>query len=486
MAVDNLPIATGNTYALRSLHLQSLHSWVHDPQIMQQIYKQYGNGFLMLDFLRSLNRVTSVADEQLITAERPYMHRTVTLGSSVTISSDEQIIFDLDASDVDSSGRYYPREKFVITFGSTASAVGLMQAIITDISTGGANVLITAKRLNASAPSFNDLDGEGMVSTGQEVAIGDSAFGTETGQPNPTSLGVVQRTHYSQIFKEALKFGGQELAKSSYWIDLQGDGWYNMELARAEFLLDLQLEMALVMGQTNTKALVDTTDDGDSVPINKNKGVWTWIDELGGDVNYTGVGGFAITDLDSVSTYLKSKGITETTCLLLAGDVLMKDIENEAVDYVQGSGGLPYTFTDAYGDGMLSGKPNMLLNIGFKAIKKGGILFLLAPMNLFDNPYLMGISDYMLNAAGMVIPITTVKDVNSGLNIPNLSARYRGLGSYSRERVVGNFAGMDGYMQQKYGYPAISEIDQNKTHWLSEMMFPFVEAYKGLLIKRTS
>jgi len=486
MPVDNLPIAQPTSYSIRSLHEHQFK-----PSVMDTLYKTYGDGFHALDILRSLNRKSMVSNETMTAEEQGYDHRTITIDSTADGLSDYQRTIVLDSEDLDSANNYYPRVGFTVTFGNTTS--GFTQARISSILAAGAVVTLTVDQYDQTKTSLKDLATAGVIAAGKEVSIGDSAFGVETPQPRATSVGTFERKFYAQIFKESLGFGGMELAKQK-WVNVQGDALFNYEFARVEFGLDRQLETALIMGQINDNGsgAVNLTDvssvTGAAVPVYKNKGIWTWIDELGGEVDYSMSAGFEISDFDLSSEYLESQGITNNVVLCLVGGGLMRRIENSGVDFVRGNeGGLNWTFTNIGAGNLIeSGAPSMTLDIGFQAIKKGGVLYLFHVLPIFNNPFLFGINSYGLKDSGMMIPISRVKDAKSGEMIPNLQYKYVGLGNYSRERVVGSLAGMDGFLQQKFRYPLISEIDANNSYWLSHVMFPFMEANKALLIKATT
>jgi hypothetical protein len=476
MAVDNLAIANANAYTIRSLH-----SFEFKPSVMDTLYYSYGQGLktLALNFIRGIDgRKIMVPNETLTHQEQNFPHRTITVGSSVTLSGvpGGSAIFDMNANDVDSSGNYYPREGFTVQLGDVVN--GFIQCYIYDITAGGANALITVYPYDVTKTITATY-----CATGKEVPVLDSAFATETGQPVATSVGSTERTHYAQIMKETIKFGGQELAKQK-WVNVEGIGWFNEELSRGEFLLDLQLEAALIMGQLNTNTSVikgtSSISGSTSTPIQKNKGVWTWIDELGYDLTYTNAASFTIDDLDTAAEYLESVGVTNDTVLFCMGGSLYTRLENSGVDFVRGTaGGLNVNFTP-------NGVGGMMLNVGWDTIKKRGITFVPYKLPIFSNPYLFGINDSMLNDAGMMFPISMVKDMKSSMVIPNLYMGYVGLGGYSRERVIGTLGGMDGFGKQMYNFPIVSEIDGNSTYWLSNVMFPFVEAFKGILVKRSS
>ncbi len=474
MSVDNLAVANANAYNIRSLH-----SFEFKPSVMEVLYKTYGNGYMALDFLRAIGgRKIQIPNETITHQEQNYTHRTITVGNTVTLSgvAGGSAIFTLDADDLDSSNNYYPREGFTVQFGDVIN--GFIQAYIKDITPVGATVTLTVYPYDVTKTITATY-----CATGKEIPILDSAFATETDQPLATSVGSVERTHYAQIFKETIKFGGQELAKQK-WVNVDGIGWWNEELTRGEFLLDLQQEAALIMGQVNTNTstikATSSVSSNASTPIYKNKGIWTWIDELGYDLTYTNAASFTIDDFDTAAEYLESKGITNDVVLFAMGGSLYTRLENSGVDFTKGTaGGLNVNFTP-------NGVGGMMLNVGFDTIKKRGITFIPYKLPIFSNPYLFGITDSKLNDAGIMIPITMVKDAKTNMMIPNLYEGYVGLGGYSRERVVATIAGMAGFAKQMFNYPIISTIDGESTYWSANTCYPFTEAYKGILVKRSS
>jgi len=477
MAVNNEVIANATTAGIRSIH-----DFQFKPSVMEGIYKTYGQGFSMVDFLRkAAGRSIMVSNESLTAEEQAYTHRTIKIGTVTAISADETS-FTLDADDLDTLGNYYPRVGFNVVFGDTIT--GFTEARITTISSASPP-LVTFKRYNTSAPTMTAQISAGNIATGVEVVIGSSAYAVETGQPAATSVGSFEREFFAQIMKETIKFGGMELAKQK-WVQVEGVGLYNLELTRAEFLLDLQEAMALWMGQANNNSITQASSiDGKSNTVYKIKGVWNWIDELGGEIGI-GATGMDTDDLDTAAAYFESVGITNDIVVVIGGGEFIRKAENNFIDKVQGtSGGLTDAFT--YVDGaVFGGAPNITLNLGFKCVKKGGILFCFVKDPIFANPNLLGLPSMKMNDSAVMIPMTMVKDFKSGMTVPNLYSGYVGLGGYSRKRVVGMIGGMDGFMKQTMNMPIISEIDGNSTYWLSHTMFPFLEAYKGLIVKRTS
>ena len=488
MSKDNLGIAKATTYQIRSLH-----DFNFKPTVMQRLYNSYGMGFQTLDILRALNYWYPIANETMTVQEENRDIRTITVDSTnivVAANAGDSVSFELHADDLDSLYNYYPRENFIVQFGSTAD--GFIQGIITNITASTVTVTLTVKPVQVT----DKIDITYLYS-GVELPVLDSAYAAETLQPEPTSVGYAERTHYAQIFKESLKFGGMELAKQK-WVEVTSGNFFNKEFARVEFNLDRQEELAILMGEevsvsAGTNYITATSAiDGGTVPVYKNKGIYRWIDELGGELNYAGATGIPIEDLDEASEYLEEQGITSDVVLVLCGGGYMRKIENSGISFMAGDGALSGTNVGSMPEAFLDkvnttgGEAPFKLNIGFRSVKKGGILFMFHKLTALTDPKGLGITGSMLNDMAFMFPISMVKDRKSGNTIPNLSAQYVGEGMYSRKRVVGNISGMDGFVNQKFNYPIINDIDGTSTYWLSHVMFPFVEAFKALLHQRSS
>lgn len=480
-ATDNLPIANATAYNIRSLH-----DFHFKKSVINKLYKNYGDGFQVLDFLRMLNRYEMVSNESITMEEEGRDIRTITVGDTVSLSGSAggTATFNLDADDFDSGNRYYPRVGFTVHLGTVIT--GFIQAQITSITGTSPSITITITPYNSAETITSS-----HLATGKEIGIFDSAYGVETGQPVGTSKGYWERTFYAQIFKETLTFGGMELAKQK-WVEVEGIGFFNKEMARVEFGLDRQEEASILMGRSagatpniNHTSLITSTN----VPVQKNIGIWTWIDQLGGELTYADATGPDTTYLDEAAAYLEANGITEDIVLVGCGGKMFRRLENMSVDWFVDptNTGTPHgSLTSDWLKKSMGVDGGLEIDVSFRAIKKGGILFILHKVPALTDPQQFGISGYMLNDAAFMLPITYVKDGKSGMTIPNLSAYYVGVNGYSRKRIVASLAGMDGFHNQNFGNPIISQIDGNNTYWLSHVMFPFMEAYKGLIWRRSS
>jgi hypothetical protein len=475
MAVDNKAVANATTASIISANeLFTIY-----PEILPDLYYNYGEGMKVFDILRYAmkGREELISSETYTAHEQNYPYRTVTMHTCVVAQAGgAAATFTLDASDLDTSNRYFIRKYDTLLLGDVTT--GLIGAWVENVVAVGATVTVTIRPQN-----INDILSATYVYDGAVCPITGNAWAVETDSNTPTHVGFNELTYFAQIMKASIKFGGMELARKK-WAAYDGNRFFNDEIARVELHeLDAWCEMAMLVGQETTNTAITQASSVDSATnrVRTNKGIWQLGGTYGKDVTFTGAGSFAITDFDAVAQYFETKGITNTSVLFTMGGDLMRRIEASAVGYITGtSGGLNWLFTPDAGGG------DKNLEVGFSHIKKAGITFLLHSNPIFNNSYYLGAKTLLFKDAGLMFPINYVKDGKTGLDIPNLSIKYCGLRTYNRKRVVGMFPGMDGYMQQAFKLPTISTIDANTVNWLTHVSFPYVEAWKTVRVYRTS
>jgi len=483
MAVDNLVIGGAN-----SSKVASLRTFQNKPIIMAELKKKYGNAYNLIDFFHSSpGRVEVMSGRSCSGEEKNFTLRNMKIGSVVS-SSAAQAVVTLDADDFDSNGSYYPRVGFSVSVGSTVT--GITECRIDSIDTTAApNTRFTLKRYDTSATGLDAHVYAGTLAAGQEWPIGASAFAVGTGGTTPTNVGTVPRTFNAQILKEALGFDGMAMAQQK-WVPINGgQAFFNEELSRAEFMLEAQQEWVCLMGQQNTANLTQVSlMDGAANVIGKSKGLWNWATELGGSI-HIGSTGMGVDDLDTIETYMVNKGLQDSIVALYGGHLALQKLMNNINAKVQGtSGGLasgPYVSEIA---DKLYGGNTLAVNTNVQVIKRSSITFVLMPTPVFSNPYMMGAAGTLMSDAILVVPLSqaTVTIDSKKATIPGLRKRFVGQNSYSRERIVGQLAGMDGFMNQVINTPIISSIDGSNTHWLSDICFEVYEAWKFVTVTRNA
>jgi hypothetical protein len=300
----------------------------------------------------------------------------------------------------------------------------------------------------------------------------------DTGGVNSTKKGYDHLYWYAQLFKEKLGFGGTALALERWWKDGGGRFMYNDSVADVEFLLREGMNSTLWVGQLTTNTAMTETSQvntNESNQVYTTEGVWTSAGLRGWDNGYDSTAGFLLTDMDAIGEYQRSMGVATDTLMYMLGNGLYQSIENNCVKYITNStGSLNYLFTPTNGQ-------DHDLNIGFKTLRKNGYNYHMIEESSFNNPKML--KNIMFDA-GCIVPVSTVK-TKEGATIPNLSLAYVGNSTYNRKYVLGMLGGMDGFARQ-LGYPIVSEVDGNNTHWLSHMMVRLAEAWKIVRVFPTS
>ena len=456
-------------------YVRSLHDFAFKPEVVRKLYSMYGSGFMLMDEIRNAagREVVVSAEEATTQIEDFFVNTITTYGSSTGGATAGAVGYIVLAStSLDADYNYYAREHFSVYTGNAENGFVECRMGTPVVTNGGATVTIPITPYDVTKTI-------GTIATGTELMIGASAFANETHQPAGTSSGLYEHTFEAQLFKETKGFGGAEMAMQK-WVYVEGIGLYNQEFTRGEYLLDQQIEAAYLMGQPNTNSVTQVSAvDGKALKVRKIKGIWPTIDELGGDLTWNTSGGFPTTKFASITDYMMSQGIATDVVQLFLGLNLFRQMEEDLVDWTKDNSIGATDYTKTLADRLFDGRTDRVLDYGFNMFKKDGILYVMKDLAAFNNPKQFGVAGYNLKGSGFVIPMGTVKDKKTGFNIPNLQARYVGLGEFSRKRVVRVLDGMSGFKNT-----AVNDIDANNTYWLSHLMLIFEEANKCMLIKQ--
>lgn len=483
MAIDNL-VTGGAT----SDKIASLRSFQDQPIIQQELFSSFGEGFRLSGFFSdAAGRSVEMSGQSVTGEEETFIHRTFKIGSVIAGTTADVAIVTLDPDEFDTQGNFYPRLNDTLVVGNTITGFTEVQIGLIGVQSAP-NTQFTLNRYSNTATTLTAQVTAGTLAAGVELPLGANAYAVETGQPTPTNIGTRTRTNYPQIIKETIAFGGHALAQQK-WIKVNGGTQlFNRECARAEYMMKAKQEMLCIMGQLNTNNLSQTSVYGNQNKISKSKGVYTWIEELGGDL-LIGSAGAGVDDLDTIENYLISVGIQDKVVALYGGHTALSKLMKNVTSKVQGSSGalVGSPYVNEVQDRLFGGN-TISVNFNVQYIKGTSHTFVLIPSPIFSNPKYLGTQGTMLNDAFIVIPLNqaTVTIDGAKMTIPNLRKRFVGMDGYSRESIVGTLGGMDGYAKQKLGLPIISSIDAFSMHWLSEICFEYYEAFKGMIIKRNA
>ena len=158
-------------------------------------------------------------------------------------------------------------------------------------------------------------------------------------------------------------------------------------------------------------------------------------------------GSYTITDFDRIGVYYEAERLgTRSLCNWL-GNRLWLEIENLLLSLYNDD--MSYFLTretlgmNTLEDDMQKKDANdWSISIGFKSIKKGGYKFNFSLMHEFNYAMGVGSSVYDFQDWNMIAPCAYTNDKRTGEQRATLGYEYKELGGYSRQFVVGEYAGV--------------------------------------------
>jgi hypothetical protein len=434
------------------------------PSVANTLYRRFGSqGLPLLQFFRSLSREEAITNDTHSAYEENWIHENVTVG---TTQGDpgvgNALTIPLHSSDLNTLNQFYARQDFIITMPNETQCI--IQSIDDSVS---ASPTITIKPLNASKTI-------GATTAGQKLAITNGVWGAGEDQPTGAVTGRTKRNFYAQIFKETIGMEGSQLVNAE-WFDHYDEstgkmtGVYTPETMEGEFRLSIIEDGAYLFGEENTNSIVVNPGVPGAGNLKRTtKGIIPWINDLGYTFPYY-PGSLAITDLDNIGLYLKSQGLSTDVVWLGVGARLMNEINNAAVTFEGDANSYTRVVNNVF-----KGNDELALSVSYKVITKGGITFMLNEIGNFSNPKTFGTPLYEFDKYGICIPLSNVKDAQSGLVAPNISSFYRAKGAYNRRYEVFTLGGAGGGQYT-------TSIDKTNTFWRTHHGLKFVKANQSVL-----
>lgn len=437
-----MAITAANTYPVGGILTEQVAS-LYDffkPQVTAELFARFETQYMpMFQWLKAMGREFPVAADSWYGWEENWWHETIKVASAAPIGgaagedpgTGNDINVTLHEDSVNASNMFYARLGDIITIPGTEVQASVWSI---DVTTPTAPVL----RLKPISETSNI----GIIAANTILSITNGAFGAGTKQPDGTVVGSTKRTFYAQIQKESVGAEGSQLV-NELWYSKTSDGrnvteWYTPGTMRAEYLLGLKWDGAYTFGQENTNAtlIVPTGVPGAGNKITTTKGLVPWIRDLG-KVMTTDPLTWAITDLDDVGLYYKSQAITTGAILWMIGAKLNNTVENKAKTYLDNTGVDFTSIVNTY----FNGDKSLALSVDFSVIRKGGLTFIKKPMDVWSNPKTFGATGYNMDEYGIMGPLRTVRNPNTGARMMNIASRYRALGNYSRRFEVWSVRG---------------------------------------------
>ena len=380
---------------------------VNAPDIRAALVKTYGDQGIT-GFLKMVGAVNNAGDADKVTwweEGRLHQRQEITVDGSGGASSAD-------------------------TFGATTKPGTPLLVRPNDVVLWEGKTLLAVTNIDSSGNiTFHSLgdtiETAASATTSYVLPIVGNMFGQGTDQQEKfLQSNVVKRENPYTITKEIYKVTGSQATNVGY-IDLGGGDyrWYiKSEMDTRQRFLDKR-EMMLMLGEVveNTTDVTDAAFGGGSegyLTAIKNRGLVT------SDIIGTNTGDFQ--DIDEIIRELDKQGAPSEYAMYVNTD------QSLAIDNMLANGASQAGLANSFG--AFQNSPDMAVQLGFKSFSRGGYTFHKHDWKLLNDPTLLGNTDAATNlAAGVMIPLTTVVDTQSGERAPALEMNYKASNGYSRE-----------------------------------------------------
>lgn len=457
----------------------SLMSAMDKPQVWKELIQLYGPLMGMFEALHLSGAEVDVANHSETYFTEGSYERTVTIDTQAAVAAAGALFtFNLSASDYDTTtGRPY------LQVGNTI----YIPAEYCELNGVACTLPLAYHVISVGATAADNCTARPVDILG-EVAVAvpaNTTFMVSGGGYAPGTAGATPRNSgwYSATFKTAIKKSAAALiggiqSTERYYEKLVGGGtgMFNKASIEADFDLNSQMNVEILIGEEYTNTNITQTDR-DSVAtsgIYGTKGIMRHLDEDGMRLVYAGLP--TITDCDQIKIALLSQGVTDTRANGYFGPNLYRYMENAGADWLK-----------EYSSGTDLMKSYGEIGIEIKAIRKNGIVLALNEMKSFANPMKFGVSSYDFSDTGIILPETSVQtsmnaNGEGAKKMKNLVIGYKSYNGENRRRIVNYLPGVNGLVQ--FGNQANDTYDDFRIQMLSEFMVMFFKANQGILMQK--
>jgi hypothetical protein len=412
------------------------------PHLLPKLHMAHGNGKLT-KFCQIMGATGTYASDEVKHAEQGRLHnklRNVTLSGAA--SPTRTFTFTPTPTQATHNVRV---NDTVLVFDGTSE----YQATVTSIISPTSFTATNNQGTNMDVTNTCDV----VVDFANSFAKGANGFSEgRKWEPNI-------HTNYSHIIKEYYDINNSDMAHTTWINTPNGPMWYNFEMENTSMLFDNKVELAHLLWKR--KASGNDRGMNGLVPTIENRGniVNEYIE--------------TIADLDAISLRMKRQGVTAREFTIWCDFEQMVKLRNCIA-------GVNAHFAAGANYGIFNNKKDNAIALGFSSINIGAYTYHFAPLDLLDDPTLLG-TDHALatSIAAIIVPggSTNATIEGNSSTVPYFSIKSRVEGKTNRRRVV-NIKGND-FANLQDGNKDITTMD-----FLSEQTQQLVGANAFVVVRR--
>ncbi len=473
MAVTGNAAANAGTLASNNIvNVASLYDWATTPNIAEAFYNKYGEQSARL-LMELAGRTFAVKGNYPFQAHENdnRLHKAIkTDGSDGTASQSggagNAITFKLSEDDIDENGNY------PVQVGQSAwieqSDGSIPELFVNSVAVNSGDGTTSAD-VDIELKPFQSVTLDD-IPQGSTVILGPSNAAENTGQPDPETSQMFTRSFYPFEAKATAELTSDAM-NQEYWFEKQVGGfasYYNKHFLETEGRMNIREDLKFWGGEENDNSLTLTDADSNGASVHSSKGLYHWVDELGGKLDYGP--DFSEEYLDEIETYMESYHVTTKNFALMGGSGLGRKLNKTGLEFIK-----QYSSGTDFVDAMFGGNNEVAAKANIKALQYGDITIAFQPLSILNDQTMFG--SYQ-NNTGILFPLSNVTDPRSGDVFDNIALGYEQKGDSNLKRIVNHHRGMT----KSYGTVA-SEYSSDRWYFRSKLLTFVIGAQQMLLVR---
>jgi hypothetical protein len=313
---------------------------------------------------------------------------------------------------------------------------------------------------------------------GEAYFISDNAHGEGTGLPAGRTPRVIKYLNDFQIVKTACGSTGSEMTNQTYFQPIPGqEGSFYLQTKWSNMWThEDRCDGALVWGQTIDNVTVNASELGHDVGVKGTEGFIDFTLLNGYESNYS-PGSLAITDFNVIGGIYEAERVGVRNVMAWQGYNMYVELEDVLQNLLSGDVAALLMSKFVTYDGGLGDEfqpvddKDFAMNIGFRALKKGGYDYSWMLLHAFNEAMGAGADVYDYDQWAIYHPLGFVEEKSSGSARATIGYEYKQLGNYSREVVIADISGVGVAGTGTPRPMAVNQFDVHKTGMLSEIAF---------------
>ena len=433
---------------------------INMPQIREEIVRPYDEDYyrtyLMIKDLGYVEPVSGIEYSNFQKQKSVEVFKVETQAGGATTGD---IVVSADS--IDGNGKFFPRKNHIIQFRPTAGSAGVgVRAIIDNVS--------------GTTLSLKTIDGQNIPATtagdDNAIIVVQSTASTEgSGLPEPSLSKTLKFENNLQRLKEKIAATGDALTEET-WIPVWNKGndefigYYHDAFRDGDFRMLNWLYGMFWFGYGNTT--VTETSSGN--PYQTSRGMFQEIAQYGTQIPYqasSDISLFAQFSANFISEYIPKKVPIWTA----TGNLFQAFWEEELRQEFQGANQeflMKTTAEDLYTTESFG------INYNLRMVSKNEYTYMFDVQEGWSNSSTFGAHDAYSRKA-VLTPLRESDNSRTGSTSGTIGFRYKEMGPYNREFVIGRFPGFGTELMNEQ---PINEIDVTTTGWLAHQGLEFLNS----------